>query len=135
MLTYIDSGVLIAAARRHTPVARRALTVLDDPDRTFASSIFVRLEVVPKATYFRQVAEVRFDQSFFDERVSVWTAPVDDLVQQALTVAATFGLGALDALHVAAALLVHADEFITTERPNAPVHRVTGLHVTTIYGG
>jgi hypothetical protein len=48
-LTFVDSGVLIAAARGADEVARRAMTVLDDPDRTFASSALVRLEVLPKA--------------------------------------------------------------------------------------
>jgi predicted nucleic acid-binding protein len=135
VLTFVDSGMLIAAARRRTPVAGRALTVLDDPARTFASSVFVQLEVLPKATYFRQTAEVRFYQSFFNDRVSVWAEPLDDVVRQALTVAATFGLSAMDALHVAAALVVGAVEFVTTEGPDKPIHRATGLGVTAIYRG
>jgi hypothetical protein len=32
-------------------------------------------------------------------------------------------LGALDALHVAAALILGADEFVTTEGANEAVHR------------
>lgn len=32
-LTFVDAGVLIAAARGSDDVARRAMEVLDDPDR------------------------------------------------------------------------------------------------------
>jgi hypothetical protein len=56
ILTFADSGVLIAAARRGTPTAARSLAVLADPKRTFVSSVFVRLEVKPKAAYFRVTA-------------------------------------------------------------------------------
>ena len=51
-LTYIDSGVLIAASRGVGDIARRAVEVLDDQDRAFASSEFVRLEVLPKPVYY-----------------------------------------------------------------------------------
>jgi hypothetical protein len=44
-ITFIDAGVLIAASRGNAQVARRAIAILDDPGRSFASSAFVRLEV------------------------------------------------------------------------------------------
>jgi hypothetical protein len=47
--TFIDTGVLIAAARGQNDFAARAMAILDDPNREFASSIFVKLEVLPKA--------------------------------------------------------------------------------------
>jgi predicted nucleic acid-binding protein len=47
-LTFIDSGVLIAAFRGRDELSERAMAVLDDPDRSFASSEFVRLEVLPR---------------------------------------------------------------------------------------
>ncbi len=64
-LTFIDSGVLIAAVRRTDEVARRAMEVLDDPDRAFASSVFVRLEVLPKALYNNSRVEAEFYEAFF----------------------------------------------------------------------
>lgn len=66
MLTYIDSGVLIAAARVDHPAKVSANAVSGDPTRTFASSDFVRLEVLPKATYFERIAEVDFYNLYFD---------------------------------------------------------------------
>ena len=44
MLTYVDAGVLIAAARGRSAEASRALAVLDDAAREFAASDFLRLE-------------------------------------------------------------------------------------------
>lgn len=37
--TYVDTGVLIAAARGQAAVAFKALDILDDPNREFASSM------------------------------------------------------------------------------------------------
>jgi len=49
--TFIDAGVLITAARVGDEHAERAAAVLDDPNRAFASSIFLKMEVLPKAIY------------------------------------------------------------------------------------
>ena len=57
--TFVDAGVLIAAARATGALGVRALAVFDAADRLFVSSAFVRLEVLPKAVYFRRAAEVR----------------------------------------------------------------------------
>lgn len=46
--TFLDSGVLMAAARGTDDTALLALQILDDPDRKFVSSFFVKLEVLPK---------------------------------------------------------------------------------------
>ncbi|MBW4637316.1 MAG: hypothetical protein KME05_03605 [Gloeocapsa sp. UFS-A4-WI-NPMV-4B04] len=53
--TFIDSGVLIAAARGEEAIAERALVILEDLTLEFASSIFLKLEVLPKAIYNNQV--------------------------------------------------------------------------------
>ena len=47
--------------------------------------------------------------------------------------ARTHGLGALDALHVAAAHLMAADELVTTEGPHKPVHRTGLVRVVYLY--
>ena len=130
-LTFVDTGVLIAATRGLPEESHRAAAVLFDPSRTFASSVFVRLEVLPKPLYFRRRAEVAFYRAFF-RRVSVWT-PID----MALTVAAyreatVTGMAAVDALHVAAARRVGATELITTEGATKPMHRARGVTVVTI---
>jgi hypothetical protein len=41
-ITFIDAGVLIAAARGNVQASAQAMATLDEPDRSFASSEFVR---------------------------------------------------------------------------------------------
>lgn len=130
-LTFIDAGVLIAASRGNTDVARRALEILDDPGRSFVSSTFVQLEVLPKASFHRRTDEVSFYEDYF-RSVEHWVEPGEILVASALSLAQEKGLSALDALHGAAALAANAAELVTTERHSRPIHRLTRLRVTTI---
>jgi predicted nucleic acid-binding protein len=125
-ITFVDAGVLIAAARGRTGVSAPAMAILDDPDRTFASSEFIRLEVLPKALFNRKSKEAEFYSSFF-QAVTHWPDSTDAVVRHPYDMAVRFGLAALDALHVAAALSVGAEELITTEKRSKPLHRTTGI--------
>jgi len=131
-LTFVDSGVLIAAARGSDEVARRAMAVLDDPERSFASSAFVRLEVLPQALRHRKEAEVRFYETFF-QFVTAWAEVGEPLVTEALSQARTSDLRAMDALHIAAALSVGAQEFVTSERAEKPINRVASVAVRSVH--
>ncbi len=129
--TYIDSGVLIEAVRGTNAVAMKARGIITDTNREFASSIFVKLEVLPKATYYKNADEIAFYEDFFNSVVH-WAHPDDRLMQAAYQLACDFGIAAIDALHVAAAISVGAEELITTEKPNKPIHRATGITVVSI---
>jgi predicted nucleic acid-binding protein len=130
--TFLDSGVLIAAARGSEPATRRAFEILDDGRRSFVSSPFVRLEVLPKAIFHQRHAEVAFYEAYF-EAVVDWVPPDQELLKEASRLAALFGLSAIDALHVAAATVAGADELITSEKAGRPIHRVSSLTVKTIH--
>ncbi len=131
MKTFIDAGVLITAWRGQAAERLRALTVLNDPSREFVSSPFVQLEVLPKAQYYQQKAEVEFYEAFFAS-VAVWVTDCNQVTAEAQDVSRRFGLSALDGLHIAAALLAGAAEFVTAERPTSPFSRVTGITVVTV---
>jgi predicted nucleic acid-binding protein len=131
-VTYVDAGVLISAARGTHRSSLAALTILDDPGRYFASSEFVRLEVLPKALFHKRTSESAFYEQFF-QSVERWASIEQDLFADALRIASEIGLSAMDALHAAAALSVEADELITTETPRKPIHRVRGILVRTIH--
>jgi len=131
-ITFVDAGVLIAAARGDSRGSLDALSILDDPERSFASSAFVRLEVLPKALFHLRRDESDFYEEFF-RNVRNWAPLGRDLIEDALKVATEAGLSALDALHVAAAIAVGADELITNEKPSKPIHRVRGIVVRTIH--
>ncbi len=120
--TFIDSGVLIAAARGEGAISKRALAMLQDSNREFASSVFLKLEVLPKAIYNNRTSEVKFYEEYFDT-VSHWATSIDQIIENADREIRESGLGAMDALHVGAAVSVSALEFITNEKPEKSIHR------------
>ena len=131
--SFIDAGVLIAAARGTDEVAIRAIEILDDIEREFVSSSFVKLEILPKAVYNGFDEEADFYSSFFDNDVAVWVDFSEELVEDASLRAKQYGLGAMDALHITAAISANANEFITTEKPDKPMFRIKDLKVITIH--
>ena len=130
--TFIDAGVLIYAARSQGELAERAFQILEDQNREFASSIFLKLEVLPKAIYNQQNSEVKFYETFFDE-VSYWAKDLDSIIQAAYKESSQFGLGAMDALHIAAAVSVGATEFITNEKPEKSIHHTPSIKIISIH--
>jgi predicted nucleic acid-binding protein len=129
--TFIDSGVLIIAARGTQELSGRAIAVLADPQRTFITSDFVMLEVLPKAHFHRKSSELEFYEAFFQsaQRTIRSTAA---LVTFALEEARLYGLSAVDALHIAAAKRAKCDEFVTTENPTKAIFAVADLLVTSL---
>jgi predicted nucleic acid-binding protein len=130
--TFLDSGVLIAAARTNDIMAIKAIEILDDSQRQLATSLFVKLEILPKAVYHQQQGEIKFYEAFF-ANCYLWADDLPTIIKLAQNLANQFGLGALDALHIASALSINCNEFITTEKPNKPLHRVSGIKVISIF--
>jgi predicted nucleic acid-binding protein len=132
--SFLDSGVLIDAAR----AARGhrnflALSYFDDPSRTYLTSPLIRLETVPKAAYNRQTLELQFYQDFFADSRIEWCRDWQVMATLAEEQAVRYGLSAMDALHLAAAYLLGADEFVTTEKPQKPIHRSPLVRVIYLY--
>ena len=101
MKTFLDSGVLLTAWRGRD--AEAALTVLEDPSRQFYTSQMVKLELLPKPAFFKLEAEIEFYQTHFREAKGV--EPLSrELGEKAEQLARQYGLAAVDALHLAAAI-------------------------------
>ena len=49
------------------------------------------------------------------------------MIQGGYDIGCKYGLAAMDALHIAATILVGAEEFITIEKPTKPMYRVTDI--------
>ena len=128
---YIDAGVLIAAARGKNEIAQRAMEVLDNPDAVFASSLFVKLETLPKAIYQKKTEESLFYELFFAS-VTTWCTIDDELVEIAYDEAKNAGISAMDALHIAAAIRTGAQELVTSEKQTSPIHRSKRITVKSI---
>jgi predicted nucleic acid-binding protein len=131
--TFLDSGVLIAAARGKRTISNVAMQIFDDPERVYLSSDFVKLEVLPKAIYHKNTEEASFYLAFFD-CVNYWAKINAALIRRTHEVAGRYGLSAMDALHLAAAISLKADEFVTCEKPGKPLFRASDeIRVSTIH--
>ena len=119
--TFLDAGVLIAATRGAGMDGERAVQVLEDPNRTFVASPFLYLELVPKAVFHRRQLEKDFYERYF--AAAEFSRDLDQIVRIASSEAERAGLGAMDALHLAAAHLGGCEEFVTTEKQTATIHR------------
>ena len=128
----MDSGVLIAATRVTTQDAGDALALLTDPGRIFITSPFVFLEVVPKAIYFGMQFEREVYDRYFEN--AQWYRDLEKIEETARHEAIRTGLGAMDSLHVAAAYLARADDFITMEKPAKAIHRSSLVNVRYLFG-
>ncbi len=130
--TFLDAGVLLTAARAVSQDRERAHELFAEPGRLFLTSPFIHLEVVPKAYYFKNKLELSFYNRFFHN--ATWYRDVEKIEVKAQAEAGKKGLGAMDALHVAAAHLSHADEFITTEKLNRAIHRSSLVKIVYLFG-
>ncbi|MEO7993411.1 MAG: PIN domain-containing protein [bacterium] len=132
MLTYLDANVLIWMSRGDTDSGLRALTILNEPLRRFASSPFLQLETLPLATFNRRTDQVEILNGYF-QTVDRWASINPELIAEASAIAVQYGLAAMDALHLASAIAVGAEEFVTAERPTrrlcqVPIIRVRSIH-------
>lgn len=129
-LTFVDASVLINAAVGLDAARKmRALSVLGDPRREFAATRFLRLEALPIPIKFKRQKEIAFYERFFAS-VSVWIDD-DSIIQPAYDLACLYALGAIDALHVAAAIAANA-EFVSAEKPSKPLYAAYS-HTASIF--
>jgi len=56
----------------------------------------------------------------------------DDLISAAFDEACRFGIGAVDALHVAAAVACGAEELVTIENETKPLYRTRSIRVISL---
>jgi hypothetical protein len=115
--------------RSEPEAARRAYNVINDPAREFVASDALSLELLPNAIYFDNRLEQQICNTYF-QSVTNWVNLSRALFDEAFDYACAHGLGAMDALHLAAALSAGASELITTEKPTKPLYRNKDIRVT-----
>lgn len=86
---------------------------------------------MPKAIFNQQQDEIEFYETFF-KAVKYWATDLDQIIKNAQKNSGNYGLAAMDAMHIAAALQIQADRFITTEKPTKPMHRVKEITIISI---
>lgn len=125
--TFLDSGVLIVAHKGDPDTRERALALLEDRTRVFLTSPFVWHEICPKAQFNKRAEEYRFYREYFQH--AAMFNDVRLILDRASRESARSGVGAMDSLHVAAAYLLGADEFITAEKPGKSIYRTSLVKV------
>jgi predicted nucleic acid-binding protein len=130
--TYLDSSVLIHAVQGAD--GGRALQLLDDSEREFVAATLLKLELLPQPTFHRRTQELKFLEEFFS-RIVAWETATEGLLADALHEAGQVPLSAVDAIHVAAARRLRADELVTGEKPGKPLHQVKGIRVRFLATG
>jgi predicted nucleic acid-binding protein len=130
--TFLDSSVLLTAWRGEpSPETEAALSVMADDQREFFTCDNVKLELLPKPTFEKRRVEVEFYNEHFESAAA--TEPLSqELGHAALALAKKYGLSAGDALNLASAIRQGAEEFITSELPEKPIFRVTGIRVISL---
>jgi predicted nucleic acid-binding protein len=131
--TFLDTGVLLDAYRAQEPRRGAALSLLNDPGRLFLTSPFVHLEIVPKSIANQNVSETRFYELYFPVAQHRMVYKLATHIASWSRGGGTDGLGATDALHLAAASLLNADEFLTTERRGRSIYRSRIVNVQFVY--
>jgi predicted nucleic acid-binding protein len=129
--TFVDANILIAAFQGKDELSLKAMQILDDPEREFVVSDYLRLEVVPAPTFHRRDEEVEFMQTFLDE-ASHQASPTPSITARALDMACRYNLHPVDALHIGVAVELNADVLITLEKPEKPLCQVREVKVTSL---
>jgi predicted nucleic acid-binding protein len=116
-----DSDVLIYAASAthpHAPHLRRLFRLMDDLGRAGVGSVALLPEVLAKPLRLGHDAEVT---AMEDLLARLELQPVDRATANAATaLGAKYRLRALDAIHLATAVLAGADRFLTNNRRDFP---------------
>jgi predicted nucleic acid-binding protein len=128
--TFLDSGVLIALTRGRVQEVTAAKALLEYPGRKFFTSPFVHLEVMPHSRRLGRQADIEILETFFSN--AAWIDDLPAILDQTRRILELEGLKLADALHVAAAALAGADEFVTTEGPSKPLRRTKLIRVVPL---
>lgn len=126
MLTHLDTNVLIYAARGREARGARALAYTDDSSLQFAASVFLELELLPNS----RGPQLQFYNEYLDS-ITVWASDDDLITKLARQEALAHGIGAMDALHLAAAAAMGA-RLVTFEKLSKPLFRSSVTQIISL---
>lgn len=129
--TFLDTGVLIKAFCGEEKLALEAFAVIDDPDREFVASDFIKLELLPKPTFNNKKEALDFYNEYLSA-VSELLEITPEITTEALTLACNHGLGAIDAIHFQTAITMNVSEFVTTEKPSKAFFKINNPLIKVI---
>ncbi len=129
MTDAFDADAIIYAAVREHPLGRRVLALFRDGQRLAGTgSVLLLPEILSKPLRDGDTAEVRILAGLLS-RLDL--RPVDRATAELATaLGSKYGLLAADATHLATAIGVSADRFITNNQRDFPAALITELQVT-----
>jgi len=133
ILTYVDSSVLISVATERGPLTTEAIEILDDQERRFASSAYVKMEIYPAARRNHRRNEIALYDRFFREAVFPGGGGYQRAAELAVEIVSRHAVSPLDALHIASAVELGADELVTVEKPGKGITRTGLIDVVSLW--
>jgi len=127
-LTYIDANVIINALEGQSSASvQAAFDVLTDSNRVLLVSEFLLLEVLPKRICYQMDEQVEFINEIVSQAK---IAQFDkEVLAKSWELACAYGLGAMDALHVASAIRGQAAEMVSFEKPSKPMFKIPASEI------
>lgn len=126
--TYIDANVIMNAWRGLKPFQTIAFAILEDPGRVLLASDFLQLELLPKPTFHKNLAEVEFICRILDHTTHIQTD--GRITHKAMELSSQYNIAVVDSLHAAAAIVGGADELATFERQDKPLYKISPAEIS-----
>jgi hypothetical protein len=128
--TYLDANLLIYVSMK-LPISTKVLALLTDPNREFVASDVLILETLPKPKFHKQTASINFLEKYFSDCVR-HIKMNQKVAITAFDEACKYGIGDIDALHLASAKAASAAEFITNEKKTKAIYKTKLVRVAHI---
>lgn len=127
---YLDANVLMAMFRGTHDLAHKAFEVINDNEIEIVCSDALWLELMPKPLFNKNQEEVEFYQAIFDlSEYAKWDL---DVLNDAKNIAKSYGIAAMDAIHISTAINKKVDVFYTNERDTKPMFRVSDIKIISL---
>lgn len=117
--------------RGETETAEKFVKFLEQKNKyEFYLSDTVWIEVIPKTKYYNRKEELGYYEILFNSlRVLPWN---DKVFPMAKEIACKYGLEAMNAIHEAFAFIKNIEIFLTTEKKESPLFRVSSSKLKVI---
>jgi PIN domain nuclease of toxin-antitoxin system len=89
--TYLDTNVLIGAARGDQRPSQNALNILKDKNRVFVSSIFSKMETLPIPMRRGNTYEEEFYHTFYAD-VLDWASNLEQIINKAINLSGSVNI-------------------------------------------
>lgn len=131
IMTYLDTNCLIALADAEPQRKQKVFDLLNDPQRVFVYSSFFTLETLSLAIHYKNKKRQQVFRVYIN-LCAHFSNNLPAIMNEAYRQSERYGIVGIDACHIAAAVVVLAEEFYTFEKPTRPMFRTKDLKVISL---